>query len=326
MEKLNLKKMSPHSPHIDVSATADYVNLLDLADYKVRSPTSPTVLLHQQHPEIISRSKDTIIKTGGTILLCCRVRNFENSQISWRKTEPNPMAVTQSAKINIAVSNSGEARLTIHQATMSDSGLYVCAVSNRFGTTQCTIGVTVMSSQMDVLSETNIEVLTPTSVRLNWDSLNSYIVEYCQIGTMHWRRLHDDKPVYSKYIVGGLVAGDSYTFRLVCPNTGVASLPSTAVTMPISETHLWQQQQFSNRYKPMSELGRGRFAIIRLASDLITGQRVALKQISRRHQDLGTTQEEYKLVSSAHHPNIVRGLAFYENAPTPGADTIVMEL
>lgn len=65
---------------------------------------------------------------------------------------------------------------------------------------------------------------------------------------------------------------------------------------------------------------------MRLATDTVTGQKVALKQISRKYQDLITTQEEYKLLASAQHPNIVRGLALFENAPLQGIDTIVMEM
>lgn len=286
----------------------------------------PGGILPYQAPEIVSRSQDCMVETGATAVLTCRIRHYENAKITWRKTEPNPSPIAQSAKFNYTVLNSGEARLMIAQTTMADSGLYVCSVSNRYGTTQCTIGLTVLSSQLDVLTASNIEVVGPTSVRVNWESMNAYFIEHCQIGTMKWIK-SSDVPVKSKHILtGGFSAGQSYMLRLVCPNSGVASLPSPAITMPISETHMWQQQQFSNRYAPLTELGRGRFAVLRLASDLVTGQHVALKQVSRRHQDVGTTQEEYKLLASAQHPNIVRGLALFENAPTPGCDTIVMEL
>lgn len=155
--------------------------------------------------------------------------------------------------------------------------------------------------------------------------MNPYIVEYCRIGTIKWMK-SDDKPGRSRVTVAALLAGESYTFRLVCPISGVACLPSAEIVMPLNETHMWQQQQFVSRYTSVSELGRGRFSVVRLASDMITGQPVALKQISRRHQDLGTTQEEYKLLASTQHPNIVRGLALFENAPNLGGDTIVMEL
>lgn len=333
LEKINLKKLS-HQNNIGnqqspLTSSADYVNLpFDFAAAMSvqngnRSPNMTSA--SPQSPEIVSRSQDSIVETGATSILSCRIKNHENSKITWRKTEPNPIAITQTAKYAYTVTGSGEARLMIQQTTLSDSGLYVCAVSNRFGITQCTIGVTVLSTQLDVLTEQNIEILTPTSLRVNWESLNAYYLEYCQIGTMQWIK-QEEQPIRSKHIVTGLMCGESYTFRFVCPTSGVASLPSAAITMPLSETHLWTQQQFSNRYTPLSELGRGRFSVIRLASDMITGQHVALKQISRRHQDLNTTQEEYKLLASAQHPGIVRGLAFFENAPTPGADTIVMEL
>lgn len=248
------------------------------------------------------------------------------------------MPIAQSAKFNYTVLNSGEARLMIAQTTQSDSGLYVCAVSNRYGTTQCTIGLTVLPSSSSSSSNQNdlppatssVELIGPTSLRLNWDLSSSssalYWVEHCQVGGgAKWQR-SEEKPVRSKHICTGFVPGESYQLRLVCPNSGIASVTSATVTMPLSETHMWQQQQFTNRYAQLSELGRGRFAVVRLASDLVTGQHVAMKQVSRRHQDAGTTQEEYKLLASAQHPNIVRGLALFENAPTPGSDTIVMEL
>lgn len=342
---MSLKKIS-HSTttNSSTSSNADYVNLpfdfqygASISSNGNQSPTTSTASsgahsspalpssVAYQAPEIVSRSQDCTIPTGATAILSCHIRNYEHAKITWRKTEPNPAPIVQSTKFSYTVTAAGEARLLIGQTNSADSGLYVCAVSNRYGTTQCTIGVSVLASQLDVLNERSIELVGPTSCRIIWESLNVYLIEACQIGTAHWIRL-DSHPVRSKSILTGLAAGESYTFRLVCPNTGSASIPSPAVTMPLSETHMWQQQQFTNRYATLSELGRGRFSTLRLASDLVTGQHVVLKQISRRNQDLATTKEEYKLLASAQHPNIVRGLALFENAPTPAADTIVMEL
>lgn len=281
---------------------------------------------HQQHsqsPEIISRSQDCAIEAGATAVLSCHIRNHENSKVTWRKTEPNPTQINPSSKFNFNLANNGEARLIIMDLTTGDSGLYVCAVSNRFGTTQCTIGLTVLS-QIECLSESNIEVLSPTSVRLSWDSSSSYIVEYCRLGSMIWLRA-DENPVKSMSVVQSLTPGETYSFRLICANSNVVSLPSPSVIMPANETHLWQQQQFSNRYFSVSELGRGRFSVVRLAKDSVTGHFVAMKQISRRKQDLVVTKEEYKLMASTQHINIVRGLALFENAPCIGMDTIIME-
>lgn len=137
---------------------------------------------------------------------------------------------------------------------------------------------------------------------------------------------NDDRPVRSRYIMGGLTPGESYIFRLRCVNTNVSSLPSVSISMPLSDNHTWQQQQFIQRYTALTELGRGRFGVVRLATDSVTGQYVALKQIARKYQDAITTQEEFKLMAATQHPNIVHGLAFFENAPNNGFDTIVMEL
>lgn len=362
--------LSDRFPSPKPGAAADYVNLPfdfastngnqsprhDTNNYNQSQPQHPHHHHHHhQAPEIVSRSQDCVIPFGSNAILSCRIRNHEHAQIAWRKTEPNPAPIVPSAKHNYIVTAAGEARLMIGSAAKADSGLYVCAVSNRYGTTQCTIGVSVLSSQLDVLAERNVEPVGPTALRVSWESLNVYIIEVCHVGapapstptalqqqspetsdgSSQWLRLPDGAagpsaaPVKSNHIVQGLSAGESYLVRLVCPNTGAHSQPSPVVTLPISEQHMWQQQQFASRYVRVDggrELGRGRFAVCRLASDLVTRQPVAMKQVSRRHQELEATQEEYRLLASAQHMNIVRALAFFENAPTPGADTIVMEL
>lgn len=290
-------------------------------------------------PEIISRTKDMVTEVGQSIVLTCHIRNGINAKTVWRKMEPDCMIITNSSTKfqSIYTNSTGEARLHINKIDLQDSGIYVCAASNQFGIVQCAIGLTVVAATVDIhdpddanyCADIFVDVVNPTSVRVSWDfsssTTNSYIIEYCRTGTNNWS-MKDDKPVRARYILTGLIPGETYTFRLLCPNTNVASLPSASITMPLSEQHMWQQQQFNNRYTSLSELGRGRFSIVCLATDTITGQKVALKQISRKHQDLVTTQEEYKLLASIQHPNTARGLALFENAPFQGIDTIVMEL
>ncbi|XP_031622402.1 kalirin isoform X2 [Contarinia nasturtii] len=289
-------------------------------------------------PEIISRTKDKMAQAGQSIVLSCHIRNGMNAKTVWRKMEPDSKIITNSSiKYQTTFSSSGEARLHINKVEPKDSGVYILTASNPFGVIQCAIGLTVVMSTVDTVDNEDechckdvyVEIVNPTSVRVSWDfsssTTNSYIIEYCRTGTNNWI-IKDDKPVRARYILSGLTPGESYTFRLLCPNTNVTSLPSASITMPLSEQHMWQQQQFNNRYTSLSELGRGRFSIVRLATDSVTEQKVALKQISRKHQDLTITQEEYKLLASSSHPNIVRGLALFENAPLQGIDTIVMEL
>lgn len=293
-------------------------------------------------PEIISKCENVAIPVGSVAILSCQLKHHDGSIVTWTKSEPNATPINNMIKYNWFVTTKGEARLIVNGAVPSDSGVYICSVSNRHGTTQCSIGLTVLSSTVtdtsswiiddDPVSNGTVisaELINPTSVRISWDftsaTTNSYIIEYSRIGITQWFR-NDDKPVRSRYIMTGLTPGESYVFRLLCINTNVTSLPSAPVTMPLSENHMWQQQQFNHRYSVLSELGRGRFSVVRLAADATTGQYVALKQISRKYQDAITTQEEYKLMASTQHPNIVHALAFFENAPSNGFDTIVMEL
>lgn len=223
-------------------------------------------------PEIVSRTKDTIVEAGQSIVLSCHIRNGINAKIVWRKMEPDCMIITNtSTKFQSTYSSAGEARLLINKLEPQDSGIYVCAVSNQFGIAQCPIGLTIVTANDNIdaddanyCTDVYVEVVNPTSVRVSWDfsasTTNSYIIEYCRTGTNNWT-MKDDKPVRARYIFTGLIPGESYTFRLLCPNTNIASLPSASVTMPLSEQHMWQQQQFNNRYTSHVELGRGRFAI-----------------------------------------------------------------
>lgn len=287
-------------------------------------------------PEITSRASDITVQMGHSVVLSCRFRNTNGAKAVWRKVEPDCIVISnQMAKYHCTMSNDGDARLQIYNTDLMDSGIYVCAIHNQGAIVQCSIGLTVADTADSNVNDNSfatdicVEVLNPTSVRVCWDfataATNSYVIEYCRSGSQNWT-YNDDKPVRSRYILTGLIPGECYTFRLVCPNTNLTSLASHPVTMPLSELHTRQQQQFNNRYTSSSELGRGRFSIVRLATDAVTGQRVALKQIYRKYQDLITTQEEYKLLASAQHPNIVHGLALFENAPMQSVDTIVVEL
>lgn len=120
----------------------------------------------------------------------------------------------------------------------------------------------------------------------------------------------------------------SYSFRVVGDDGGITS-SSAMVTTSRSEVDggaEWEAKQFVGRYLELDELGSGRFGTVRRARDRGTCQEVALKQTPRHKQSRLLTRAEYDLLASAHHTNIVRAFALFENAPRPGVDTIVLEL
>lgn len=306
--------------------------------------------------EIMSRSQDVTVNEGTSAILSCRLKNYQYSKITWRKSEPEAYILRQDEKYDISVTPTGEARLIIKHTRLTDSGVYLCCVENGLQAPnsmpyhlQCSIGLVVTPSQNPTsLYEPLLSIIDSKTISVAWNPANTpCYVEYCRIGgeTMEWRR-ETANPVMSNYEIRNLRPGESYTFRLTNPQTGVVGVASLTLTLPANDVELWQLQhvrnirdiyfrdccltnfvflQFSHRYTVLSELGRGRYSVVKLARDTGTGQLVASKQISRNLQALSSTQAEYKIISAITHSNVAKGLCLYQNAPHPGTDTIVME-
>lgn len=179
-------------------------------------------------------------------------------------------------------------------------------------------------------SGTSARVLGSSRVEIDWERREigsaSCSVECRTLPSQQWvpvsRRTNEPPAVLD-------VSPDaSYSFRVVGDDGGITS-PSAVVTPSQSEADggaEWEAKQFVGRYLELDELGNGRFGTVRRARDRGTGQEVALKQTPRHKQLRSLTRAEYDLLASAHHTNIVRAFALFENAPRPGMDTIVLEL
>lgn len=88
----------------------------------------------------------------------------------------------------------------------------------------------------------------------------------------------------------------------------------------------WQAEQFRRRYELLTELGRGRMAVVCAARDRGTGHVVAVKQVQRSRQSSSVTKAEYNLLATLRHAHLPRALALFVNAPDAVTDSIVMEL
>ncbi|XP_075229474.1 trio Rho guanine nucleotide exchange factor isoform X4 [Lycorma delicatula] len=159
-------------------------------------------------------------------------------------------------------------------------------------------------------------------------------IECCDYKTGRWEHVDTTwDSNNSGHIIKNLIPGHTYSFRVIdssLPKSSslpsVPSLSSIPVTIP-HETGGWQQDHLIRRYQQLNKiLGRGRNSCIEEARDSGTGQKVALKQIERQRQTQCATRNEYLVLLSISHQNIIRSLALFENAPLPGIDTIVLEL
>lgn len=280
-------------------------------------------------PEFSEKIKDVTIHCGLKAIFKCRVKPCgRNLHISWRKTEPDPCVMRNSGRFVITQSDEGETLLIINNTRSSDSGTYLCTISNEVGSTECSASLTVAEA-CSPLPEPRIQVLSCSSVLLEWesDSYKQFLVEFCKLGTGEWLSPNNHLPLNSlSYTVEHLIPGETYSFRVIALPNKIVSLPSLALTLPFADNLRWQQEQFKRRYMELEEIDRGRYAIVRKAQDRGTGNEVALKQVFRRKQSHKVTQAEYTLLAGIQHFNIIHAMALFDNAPIPGIDTIVLEL
>lgn len=280
-------------------------------------------------PEFLDKIKNLTSQCGSKVVFKCRVKQCGgNMKISWRKTEPDPCVMRNSGRFVISRTDDGGATLVINNTRLSDSGSYLCTVSNEIGSTQCSAVLTITDS-LPPLHEPKIEILSCSSVLLEWesDTYDQFLVEYCKLGSGEWLSPNNSQIITSTtYTMEHLTPGETYSFRIIAAQNKLVSLPSIAVTLPVADSIRWQQEQFKRRYFELEEIGRGRFSIVRKAKDRGTGQEVALKEVLRRKQSHKVTQAEYALLAGMQHVNIIHAMALFDNAPIPGVDTIVLEL
>ncbi|XP_026462176.1 triple functional domain protein isoform X4 [Ctenocephalides felis] len=280
-------------------------------------------------PEFMNRLKDATVTCGTMVVLKCSIKKNTNAnKVIWTKTDPEPSIIRNGGRYVIAQSEDS-LTLTIHNTKVSDTGTYCCTVNTDSGSSQCA-AILIVSLSSEPSKEPHVQVLSGTSVAVQWDpdiGSSSYTLEYCRIGTAEWCSTLPIPVSTCNHLINGLLPGEAYSFR-VCTGLGLdrqVGPASTPVVMPYHQES-WKQQQFQRRYQELEELGHGRYSIVRLARDVCTGHRVALKEVSRRKQNKQITQAEYQLLTEVHCINIVRALALFDNAPLSGFDTIVMEL
>ncbi|XP_018325506.1 triple functional domain protein isoform X1 [Agrilus planipennis] len=291
---------------------------------------SETSTSETSHPEFKEKLRNITAQCGSKVTFKCIINKVSGTSVkaNWRKIEPDPCALRSNGRFSINKIVDGQARLVINNLKLSDSGTYVCSVSNEIGTSQCSAILTVTDS-LPPLHEPKIQVRSCSSVLIEWDSDSycDFLVQFCKLGTGEWLtagKKHGAKEF--SYVVENLNPGETYSFRVVAAENNFVGLPSIAVTLPVADGLRWQQEQFNRRYMELDEISRGRFAVVRKAKDRGTGHEVALKQVWKRKQHHKVTQAEYSLLAGMQHTNIIRALALFDNAPVPGIDTIVLEL
>ncbi|XP_071053767.1 triple functional domain protein isoform X4 [Onthophagus taurus] len=290
--------------------------------------TSYSENMNNEYPEFIEKIKDITVMVGSRAVLKYKASfSSKNVYSTWKKIQPDSWIIRNSGRILVSQNEDGEGLLIINNAKLTDSGVYVCTLSNDNIYAECSATLTVLDS--DIIPELKTQIVSCSSVALEWENSNhkQFLIEYCKVGSGEWISPNNNIPISShNFLIEHLVPSDTYSFRLLTFPSRQVGLPSAAVTLPVADNLRWQQEQFKRRYIELEELNRGRCAIVRKAQDRGTGQEVALKQVFRRKQSHQVTQAEYSLLVGLQHTNIVHAMALFDNAPVPGIDTIVLEL
>lgn len=88
---------------------------------------------------------------------------------------------------------------------------------------------------------------------------------------------------------------------------------------------IFEQDPLYRRYQQCNLIGTGKYSEVYAGKDAVTGQEVALKLVDRRKSiEENGARDEYKILSSLCHKNIVSGLAIFPSSPKEYFDTIVM--
>ena len=88
---------------------------------------------------------------------------------------------------------------------------------------------------------------------------------------------------------------------------------------------LASDEEFTERYEIMATLGRGQFAKVKRVVRRATGEAFAVKILPKNHvgNRLANLIQEFEVLKSLHHPNIIKLVEAYE---TPTAVLLVTEL
>lgn len=238
--------LHPHA--LPISPSSSTSSSLSNAANNNNSISSPST-----RTEIMSRCQDVTVNEGTSAILSCRLKNYHYSNITWRKSEPESYILRQDEKYDISVTPTGEARLIIKHTRMTDSGTYLCCIENSGQVQnsvpfhlQCSIGLVVIPSQNPTtLYEPLLTIVDSKTISIGWNPANTpCYVEYCRIGAgeaMEWRR-ETVSPVLPNYEIRNLKPGDSYTFRLTNPTTGLIGVASLTLSLPANDVELWQLQ------------------------------------------------------------------------------------
>uniref|UniRef100_A0A8C9SCC1 non-specific serine/threonine protein kinase n=1 Tax=Scleropages formosus TaxID=113540 RepID=A0A8C9SCC1_SCLFO len=281
-------------------------------------------------PEFLIPLSDVTCAFGETVVLCCKVCGRPRPTITLKGPDQNLLFSTVTV-----LRETGDILLKICNLMPQDTGIYTCVAVNDHGTASSSASIKVQGIPA-APGRPVAQEASSTAVIVHWlppassgnCTVSSYTVEYRQEDSLVWQQsVVSTRDVCVK--IEDLIPGGHYQFRVSASNPwGVSppSEPSNMVTLPNSTydgTGIQWKDNFELAFSEISEIGRGRFSVVKKCLNRSTKKEVAVKFISKKMQKKEQVAHEADILRHVQHPQISVLCDTYES---PTSFILVLEL
>ncbi|XP_036396533.1 kalirin isoform X3 [Megalops cyprinoides] len=286
-------------------------------------------------PEFLIPLADVTCAFGETVVLCCKVCGRPRPNITLKGPDQN--LVVNNSRFTINIRETGDILLKICNLMPQDTGIYTCVAINDHGTASSSASIKVQGIPAAPARPVAQEA-SSTAVIVHWlppassgnCAVSSYTVEYRQEDSLVWQQAAVVTTGDMCVKIEELIPGGHYQFRVSASNPwGVSppSEPSNMVTLPSGNSYdgtgIQWKDNFESAFTEISEIGRGRFSVVKKCLNKATKKEVAVKCISKKMQKKEQVAHEADILRHVQHPQLVKLGDTYES---PTSFMLVLEL
>ncbi|XP_008436614.1 kalirin isoform X2 [Poecilia reticulata] len=285
-------------------------------------------------PEFLVPLSDVACAFGETVVLCCKVCGRPKPTVTVKGPDQNP--VTSNNRFTIDIRDTGDILMKICNLMPQDTGIYTCVAVNDHGSASSSASIKVQGIPAapgrplaQEASSTTVLVHWPPPASSAHCAITSYAVEYRQEDSFLWQQAASCREECVQ--IDNLIPGGHYQFRVRASNrwgVGPPSQPSNMVTLGsctsgCDGTGIHWKESFESVFTEISEIGRGRFSVVRKCLSKSTKKEVAVKFVNKKMQKKEQVAHEADILRHVQNHQLVALLDTYES---PTSLMLVLEL
>uniref|UniRef100_M3ZSB7 non-specific serine/threonine protein kinase n=1 Tax=Xiphophorus maculatus TaxID=8083 RepID=M3ZSB7_XIPMA len=293
--------------------------------------TAVMCLVSAVAPEFLVPLSDVVCAFGETVVLCCKVCGRPKPTVTVKGPDQNP--VTSNNRFTIDIRDTGDILMKICNLMPQDTGIYTCVAVNDHGSASSSASIKVQGIPAapgrplaQEASSTMVLVHWPPPASSAHCAITSYAVEYRQEDSFLWQQAASCREECVQ--IDNLIPGGHYQFRVRASNrwgVGPPSQPSNMVTLAsgCDGTGVQWKENFESVFTEISEIGRGRFSVVRKCLNKSTKKEVAVKFVNKKMQKKEQVSHEADILRHVQNHHLVALLDTYES---PTSLMFILEL